>query len=112
MVCGVFVLAVSGLVLAEEFQGSITKVDGDKVTVQKMKKGKADGDPVVLTAAKDCKILKGKFNKDTKKVEPGDAIEGGLKNEMFSKLPLNARVTAEGTTCSELVVTAAKKKKE
>ena len=32
------------------------------------------------------KVVKGKFNAETKKLEAGDAIENGLKNEMFTKI--------------------------
>jgi hypothetical protein len=34
--------------------------------------------------AKDAKIIKGKFDPDTKKAVDGDAIEKGLENELFS----------------------------
>lgn len=93
LVCAMFVMTVAiGLVAAEEFQASITKVDadGNKVTLQKMKKGdkakfgfEKDGDPITLTVAKDAKITKAKFNFEEKKWESGGAIEGGLKNEIF-----------------------------
>src|SRR5262245_39299440 len=98
LVCAMFVMTVAiGLVAAEEFQASITKVDvdGNKITVQKMKKGEKgkfgaqekDGDPITLTVAKDAKITKAKFSfdKDTMKGkwESEGAIEGGLKNEIF-----------------------------
>jgi hypothetical protein len=115
MLCGVFVLAVTGMVFAEEFTGMITKVDGDKVTVQKTKKGKAEGDPVTMTVSKDCKVVKGKLNKETKKVEAGESLEGGLKNALFTTIGekgIPARITAEGTTVSEIIVMGGKKKKE
>jgi len=96
LVCAMFVMTVAiGLVAAEEFQASITKVDvdGNKVTLQKFKKGEKgkfgekDGDPVTLTVAKDAKITKAKFSfdKDTMKGkwESEGAVEGGLKNEIF-----------------------------
>jgi len=107
LVCVTFVMTVAvGFVLADEFQGAITKIDGDKVTVQKMKKGKGkggkgekDGDPVTMTIAKDAKIVKGKFDMEAKKMVAGDAIEGGLKHEMFSKvsedMPVNAMITTD-----------------
>ena len=100
----VMVVAI-GFVAAEEFTATITKVDGDKVTYQKYKKGEKgkkgdkDGDPVTLTVAKDAKIAKGKFNFKDKKVEVGDAIEGGLKSDTFTKIDaekgLNARITTD-----------------
>jgi hypothetical protein len=74
--------------MAEEFFGTITKVDGDKVTFKKgFGKKNADTPPEekTLPVTKDVKITKGNFNKDTKKNEPGEAIKDGLKNEMFSK---------------------------
>lgn len=94
LVCAMFVMTVCiGLVAAEEFSAQITKVDGDKVTLQKTKKKaegfgvEKDGDPVTLPVAKDAKITKAKFNfdKENKKVtwEPDGAVEGGLKNDLF-----------------------------
>jgi hypothetical protein len=90
MVCVVFVMTVViGVVGAEEFFAQLTKVDGDKVTFQKFKKGEKgkkgekDGDEVTLPLAKDAKIVKGKFDKDAMKMVAGDAIEGGLKADNF-----------------------------
>jgi hypothetical protein len=85
-------LVTIGLVTAEEFTAAITKVDGNKVTIQKFKKGEKgkkgekDGDPVTLEVAKDAKVAKGTFNKDDKKWEVGEAIEGGLKADTFAKV--------------------------
>ena len=102
----VMVVAI-GVVAAEEFTATITKVDGDKVTYQKYKKGEKgkkgekDGDAVTLTVAKDAKITKGKFNFKDKKFEAGDAIEGGLKSETFTKLDAEKGVTARITTSDD-----------
>jgi hypothetical protein len=92
MVCAVFVMTVViGLAMADDFTASITKVDGNKVTYQKYKKGakgkkgEKDGDPVTIEVAKDAKVAKGMFDKDAKKFVAGDAIEGGLKSDAFSK---------------------------
>jgi len=105
MVCAMFVMVVAiGLVAADEFNASIVKVDGGKITYQKYKKGmkgkkgEKDGDPVTITVAKDAKIAKGTFNKDTKKVDAGDAIEGGLTNAMFKDATEEKAVTARITT--------------
>jgi hypothetical protein len=106
--------------IADEINGTITKVDGDKITVQP-KKGKKDTEApkaVTLSVTKDTVIKKGKvnFDKDTKKVtiEEGDAIEGGLKNELFtSKFPekgVAARITTDGDKATKIVVTQGKKK--
>jgi hypothetical protein len=108
-----FVFTVTlGLVGAEELRGRITKVDGDKITLQKYKKGEKgkdgekDGDPVTLKVAKDAKIAKAKFNKKEMKLEAGDEIKEGLKNEIFSKLGekgLNVRVTEEKGVVSQIL---------
>jgi hypothetical protein len=100
LVCTLFVMSVCiGLVAAEEFTASITKVDGDKVTFQKFKKGEKgklvapekDGDPVTLPVAKDAKITKAKFSFDKDNMKATwtseGAVEGGLKNELFTNIP-------------------------
>jgi hypothetical protein len=78
------------LVIAEEYTASISKVDGGKVTFQKLKrvdkKFEKDGDPMTLPVADNVKVNKGKFNKDTMKFDAGDEIKDGLKNEMFTKI--------------------------
>jgi hypothetical protein len=93
-----FVMTVGiGIVAAEEFTASITKVDvaGNKITIQKFKKGEKgkfgaqekDGDPMTLTVAKDAKITKAKFSFDKDNMKATwtneGAIEGGLKNDIF-----------------------------
>ncbi len=90
-VCASVVLVIGlGVVMADEFQATILKVDGNKVTFKKGKKG--GGEEATLPVAKDAKIMKGKFNMDTKKLEADTAIEGGLKNEMFT----NIKISDEG----------------
>jgi hypothetical protein len=74
-----------GISLADEIRGVITKVEGDKVTFTEFK-GKEKGESKTLPVAPNVKVVKGKFNKETKTVEAGEAIEGGLKNEMFTKI--------------------------
>lgn len=105
MMCAVFVMTVSmGLVAAEEFTATITKAGDGKITYQKFKKGEKgkkgekDGDPVTIAVASDAKIVKGKFNKDTKKLEAGDAVEGGLKAEALTKASEEKGVFARITT--------------
>jgi len=73
-------LAMVGFVIAEEFTATITKVDGSKVTYMKGKKGedKKEGSADVTA---DVKVLKGIPDMETKgKVNPGEAIDKGLKN--------------------------------
>ncbi len=83
----VVVLALfCGIALAEEIRAIITKVEGDKVTFA-VSKGKGEkGDEKTMPVADNVKVVKGKFNQETKKVEAGEALEGGLKNERFSKI--------------------------
>ena len=110
LLCSMLVMVVSvSFVAAEEFVATITKVEGDKVTYQKYKKGEKgkkgekEGDAVTISAA-GAKVAKAKFGKDDDgkfKIEVGDKIEKGLKDEMFSKeklgeTPVTARITTEG----------------
>jgi hypothetical protein len=76
----------AGLVLADEIRAVITKVDGDKVTFYESKGKGEKGDEKTLPVAKDAKILHGKFNKETKKLEAGDKIEDGLKDKTFTSI--------------------------
>lgn len=75
----------AGFVFADEIRAVITKVDGGKVTFTP-RKGKEKGDEQTLPVAKDVKVVRGKFNKETKKVEVGDPIDEGLKHKMFSDI--------------------------
>src|SRR4051812_12831501 len=85
-VSAVVVLGVClGIALADEIRGAIFKVDGDKVTFAKMKKGEKS-DEKTLPVAADVKVVKGKFDKDTKKFEETGTVEGGLKHKMFSDI--------------------------
>jgi hypothetical protein len=75
-----------GFSLAEELGGVISKVDGKKVTFTERKSKDEKGPEQVLTVADSVKVVKAKFNKETKKVEAGDALEGGLTNELLAKI--------------------------
>lgn len=110
--CAMFVMVVAvGIIVAEEAGGVITKVKDGTFTFQKKTKGKDDGDPIELKLAKDGVVAKGNFNKDTKKVEKGDAIEGGLSNKLFAdEKGVNVRVTYEGKSASQILVVGKKKK--
>jgi hypothetical protein len=87
VVGAVFVLALCiGIGAAEEIRAIIIKVDGDKVTFAE-NKGKGErGAEKTLPVAANVKVVKGKFNQDTKKTDAGEALAGGLKNEAFSKI--------------------------
>ncbi len=120
--CSMVVFAVAiAFVGADEYIGKITKVDGEKITFQKMtkakkgEKSKEDGDPVVLTADKDTKFFKKTFDKDTKKLVE-EALPDGIKSEIFTKIDpekgLPASITTEGDTkkATKVVVGGGKKK--
>jgi hypothetical protein len=94
LLCSIFVMAVVvGLCAADDFTVIIKKSDADKntITFSKFEFGKkgdkgTKAEDVTLPVAKDAKITKGKFNKEDKKIEPGEALPDGLKNEIFTKL--------------------------
>jgi hypothetical protein len=106
--CALTVLVVGlSVALAEEFTANISKVADGKVTFTKMKKGKADGEAMTLPAAADVKVVTAKFNKETKKVEAGEHLADGLKNEKLSNIGdkgLNARIVtdADGKNITEI----------
>ncbi len=102
-------LVCAGFVFSDEFSASITKVDGNKITLTKLKKGEK-GEETTLTAADGVKVLKGKFNPETKKFEAGDAIENGLKNEIFSKEVRGRVITNDEGKITEIRVGGRKKK--
>ena len=89
-VCAAFVMVLCvGITFAEEIRGIITKVDGDKVTFTAMKgfgKDAEKGETKTLPVDAKVKVVKGKFDKETKKIEAGEDIEGGLKNKMFTEI--------------------------
>jgi len=110
----VIVVMGLGVALADEFQATITKVDNGKVTFRKGK-AKDTGEAVTLPVMGDVKVTKGKFNRDTKKVEAGDPIEKGLQNAQFSKIGdkgLRATITTDATNThiTAIIVAGAKKK--
>ena len=84
----VLVLSV-GFTFADEIRGVITKVEGNKVTFAKVEgfgKDAKKGEEMTLPVAKNVKIVNVKFNREEKKLEVGDAVEGGLKNKVFTNI--------------------------
>ncbi len=116
MIGAVCVLALSlGFVLAEDFGGTITKVDGNKISITKKGAKGKKGDEVVLEAVSGVKVHKGKLNEE-KKAEAGEAIESGLKNEIFTKIGekgVGARITTnDDGKVTTILIMQGKKKKE
>jgi hypothetical protein len=88
-VCAAVVLALcTGAARAEEFFGAIKKIEEGKIVVglKYDRETKKFAEEKTLTLAKDVKILSAKFNKEEKKIEPGDPLEGGFKNERFKTI--------------------------
>jgi hypothetical protein len=111
----VVVLVGFSFALAEEFSANISKVDGNKVTFHKTKKGEKVGDAMTLPVADSVKVAKmGKKDKDTGKVAVGDPIEGGLKAKAFTEIGekgVNVRITEEDGKITQILVGGMKKKK-
>jgi len=107
-VCAGLALVLGGVIAAVAFAADIraviTSVDPDKGTVTfKERKGKGEfGDSQTLPVAKDAKIVKGTFDKETKMLKAGDPIEGALKADVFSKDKIGEKgVGATITTTGE-----------
>lgn len=103
-----------GIAMADEIRGVITKVEGDKVTFAPTKKGEK-GPEKTMSVASNVKVVKGKFNKETKSFEAAGDIEGGLKAKMFSNIGekgVPAQIVTEGDKITEIRVMGGRKKKE
>jgi hypothetical protein len=113
--CTLLVLvACQGWLLAEEFTAVISKVEQGKVTYRRSPAKKKDAERV-LPASKNCRVFLAQYNQDTKKIEPGDEVAGGLKNDLFARIPppgIDARVItdAEGKAITEIRIFQLKKK--
>jgi hypothetical protein len=112
-----FVFSV-GVASAEDFAAVIKSIDGNKVTLTKTTNGKKDPaaakktEPTTLTASSDVKVSSGKYNKKTKTVEVGDAVDGGLKSSMLTTGKAKCQVTtnSEGNITSIVLISKNKKK--
>jgi hypothetical protein len=125
----VLVLSVA-VAAADEFVGFITKFEDGKMTVKKSK-GTEAPEEVTLKFDDNVKIFRSKVNKYTKKIEAGEAFEGGkdalakLVKETAEKvkkwteegkkgfgLGVFASIVTEGDKVTEIRVTGGGKKKE
>src|SRR5581483_4989293 len=87
LLCVAFVLAVGVSVgLADEIRAVITKIEGNKVTFAESKGKGEKGPERTLPLAENVKVLKGKYNQDTKKLEAGEPLEAGLSNEALKTI--------------------------
>ncbi|HEY7326737.1 MAG TPA: hypothetical protein VH592_03800 [Gemmataceae bacterium] len=110
----VVVLSV-GVAFADEIRAVITKVEDGKVTFAESKGKGEKGDEQTLPVAKNVKVVKGKFNKETKTVEAGDELPGGLKHKMFTEISekgVRALIVTEDKKITEIRVFGGGKKKQ
>jgi len=95
-----FVVCTYSFASGDMFFGQITKVDGNKVTFKKFAKKGEKGEEVTLEAAADVTVTKGAgFKKDAEK--KGEPLEGGLKNDLFTKIAEGKGVAAQITTADD-----------
>jgi hypothetical protein len=87
-----FLAGVScGVAAADDFIAMITRVDGSKVSFRRVvvklgEKWGNYGDEETLVAAEDVKVHKGRRDRQTKKIEAGDDIPDGLKDDPLKGL--------------------------
>ena len=124
----VLLIAVA-VAAADEFAGFITKFEDGKMVVKKSK-GSEPPEEVTLKVADNVKIVRGKANINTMKIEAGEVIEGG--KEALAKqvketavrvkkyveegkkgfgLGVFASIVTEGDKVTEIRVTGGGKKK-
>jgi hypothetical protein len=112
-VCAAVIVVIGlSVAMADEFGAIITKVDGNKITFKKTAKKGEVGEEMTLPVKADAKIMKGKFNADTKKLEPDVAIDNGLKNEMFTTIGdkgVPATLTTDADNKNITAITTGKK---
>ncbi len=123
-------VTANAVAAADEFVGFITKFEDGKMTV-KRSKGTEPPEEVTLKVADNVKIVRGKVNQDTMKIEAGEAFEGGkdalakqVKEtaERVKKyieegkkgfgLGVFARIVTEGDKVTEIRVTGGGKKQQ
>jgi hypothetical protein len=73
-----------GVAMGDEFVARISKIDDGKVTFTKVKKGEKF-DEQTLPLAKTAKLVKGKFNKETKTIEAGDPLDKEAVTKLMDK---------------------------
>jgi hypothetical protein len=92
---------LAGLAAADEFPAYIRKIEDGEVIFEKAKwlgeKQSTHGKQFTLPTSKNVKVLVGKPNRQTKKLDPGEPLQDGLKNEKileafeeFKKVPWDA----------------------
>jgi hypothetical protein len=82
----IILVFLTGITFGDEIRAIILKVDGDKVTFAENKGKGQKGPEQTLPATENVKVIKGKFNRETKTFEAGEPVADGLKNTMFSNI--------------------------
>jgi hypothetical protein len=118
-VCAAAVLVFAfSVATAEEINGRITKIEGGKITVASKydKETKKFAEEKTYPLATNVKVMTAKFNKEEKKVEAGEPLQGGLKNERLQNIGergVRATViTNDAGQVTEILVRQGKRKKE
>lgn len=105
ILCAVVIVGFSiGLAVADEIKGKITKIDGQKITLQYKEKGSKEAKTKDLEAVKDCKVCK----KDKEGNEK--ELDGGLSALKIGEKGQFATLTVDGGKVTKIVVGAGKKK--
>ncbi len=82
----ILLVLMAGITFGDEIRAIVLKVDGDKVTFAENKGKGEKGPEQTLPVAENLKVIKGKFNRETKTFEAGEPIADGLKDTIFSKI--------------------------
>lgn len=110
---GIVLLAAVGFCQADEVTITILKVEGKTITARSLvKKGETTSAELTFFIRQDdVKVVSARFNKDTKKIEAGEPVPEGIKNDMFLKGPVRARVVVDANKMiREIRVLTLKKK--
>ncbi|MCI0463463.1 MAG: hypothetical protein L0Z62_41525 [Gemmataceae bacterium] len=85
-VCAAIVVTFTfSVAVADEFFANVKKIEDGKVTFIKGAKKDVKGEEGTLPLAKDAKLVKGKYNKDTKSVAVGDPLQKEAITKMLEK---------------------------
>jgi hypothetical protein len=77
-----------GAARADEFMGAIKKIEDGKITIATKfdRDTKKFTEEKTYTLAPGVKILSATFNREEKKIEVGEKLQGGLKNERLQNI--------------------------
>jgi hypothetical protein len=113
----VLAFALPAAARADEIGGVIKKIEGGKITFAKFnREEKKLEEAKTYTLASNVKVRSATFNKEERKIVPGTALEGGLKNERLKNIPERGMfaqiVTNDEGQVTEIRVFPAKKPRD